>query len=119
MITASVMKELRKRMRHSNYRSTFKVRSSHQRCSIRKAVLWNFAKSTGKHLCQSLFFNKVAGLFYRTPPEYCVCNVKIAKHEMYRVLLTLDGLSENIKHTILTYLFYLFYLQLYLMLVRQ
>ena len=28
----------------------------------KKAVLGNFAKFTGKHLCQSLFFNKVAGL---------------------------------------------------------
>ena len=36
-------------------------RSSHQRCSLRKGVLRNFAKFTGKHLCQSLFFNKVAG----------------------------------------------------------
>ena len=26
----------------------------------KKDVLWNFAKFTGKHLCQSLFFNKVA-----------------------------------------------------------
>ena len=26
-----------------------------------KGVLRNFAKFTGKHLCQSLFFNKVAG----------------------------------------------------------
>ena len=48
----------------------------------KKGVLRNFAKFTGKHLCQSLFFNKVAGLrpvfmwilrnfleqlFYRTP----------------------------------------------------
>ena len=30
--------------------------------SVRKGVLRNFAKFTGKHLCQSLFFNKVAGL---------------------------------------------------------
>ena len=37
-------------------------RSSHQRCSIRKGVLRNFAKFTGKRLCQSLFFNNVAGL---------------------------------------------------------
>ena len=50
----------------------------------KKGVLKNFAKFTGKHLCQSLFFNKVASLrpttlskeslwhrctfFYRTPP---------------------------------------------------
>ena len=27
-----------------------------------KGVLRNFVKFTGKHLCQSLFFNKVAGL---------------------------------------------------------
>ena len=26
-----------------------------------KGVFRNFAKFTGKHLCQSLFFNKVAG----------------------------------------------------------
>ena len=37
-------------------------RSSHRRCSITKGVLRNFAKFTAKHLCQSLFFNKVAGL---------------------------------------------------------
>ena len=34
-------------------------RSSHRGCSVRKSVLRNFAKFTGKHLCQSLFFNKV------------------------------------------------------------
>ena len=33
-------------------------RSSHQICSIEIGVLKNFAKFTGKHLCQSLFFNK-------------------------------------------------------------
>ena len=37
-------------------------RSSHQRCSIRKGVLRNFTKFRGKHLCQSLFFNRVADL---------------------------------------------------------
>ena len=39
-----------------------KNRSSHQRCPVRKGVLRNFAKFTGKQLCKSLFFNKVAGL---------------------------------------------------------
>ena len=40
-----------------------------------KGVLGNFAKFTGKHLCQSLLFNKVSSLnfkehffFYRPPP---------------------------------------------------
>ena len=37
------------------------IRNSHQRCSVRKGVLRNFAKFTGKHLCQAVFFNKVAG----------------------------------------------------------
>ena len=37
-------------------------RSIHRRCSVRKSVFRNFAKFTGKHLCQSLFFNKVADL---------------------------------------------------------
>ena len=37
-------------------------RSSSRRCSVRKDVLRNLAKFTGKHLCQSLYFNKVTGL---------------------------------------------------------
>ena len=37
-------------------------RSSQQRRSVSKCVLRNFAKFTGKHVCQSLFFNKNAGL---------------------------------------------------------
>ena len=43
-------------------------RSSHQRCSVKKGVLRNFAKFTGKYLCQCLFFNKVAGL---RPAKFC------------------------------------------------
>ena len=42
-----------------------KVKSLHseavtQKCSVKKCVFRNFAKFTGKRLCQSLFFNKVA-----------------------------------------------------------
>ena len=44
-----------------NQHEGIKNRSSHQRCSIR-GVIRNFTKFTRKHLCQSLFFNKVAGL---------------------------------------------------------
>ena len=36
-------------------------RSSRPEVSCKKDVLRNFAKFTGKHLCQNLFFNKVAG----------------------------------------------------------
>ena len=35
------------------------VRSCHQRCSVRKDILRNFAQFAGKQLCQSLFFKKV------------------------------------------------------------
>ena len=38
-----------------------KHRSSHQRYAVRKGFLRNFAKFTGKHLRQSLYFNRVAG----------------------------------------------------------
>ena len=34
-------------------------RSSHWRCAIKKGVVKNFAKFTGKHQCQSVFFSKV------------------------------------------------------------
>ena len=40
----------------------YSTRSSHRRCSVKKGVLRNLTKFTGKHLHQSLFFNKVAGL---------------------------------------------------------
>ena len=36
--------------------SSVLYRSSHRRCSIKKGALKSFAKYTGKHLCQSLFF---------------------------------------------------------------
>ena len=55
------------------YRKPFKsktsknFRSSHRMCSLRKCVLRNFAKCKGKHLCQSLFFNNVAGLRFFRP----------------------------------------------------
>ena len=38
------------------------VRSCRPEVFCKKDVLRNFAKSIGKHLCQSLFFNKVASL---------------------------------------------------------
>ena len=67
------------------------TRSSHHRCPIIKDVLVNFAKFTGKHLCQSLFLNKVAGLrpmicqglsaiFIITKLQHKSCNIFIIKH---------------------------------------
>ena len=49
------------------------ARSSHWRSSVKKDVLKNFSKFTGKHLCQSLFFIEAADFtfFYRTAPDDC------------------------------------------------
>ena len=80
---------IRKRFQYCEvYKNT---RSSHQRCSIIKGVLRNVAKFTGKHLCQSLFLNKVAGLkpmiyqglsgiFIITKLQHKSCNIFVIKH---------------------------------------
>ena len=51
-----------------------KYRSSHPEVFCEKGVLINFAKFTGKHLRQSLFFNKVAGacIFYILIKNFCI-----------------------------------------------
>ena len=41
--------------------------STHLRFSVKKGVLRNFAKLTGKPLCQSLFLKKVASIKPATP----------------------------------------------------
>ena len=41
----------------------WKYRSSRPEVFCKKGVIRNFAKFPGKHLCQRLFFNKVAGLW--------------------------------------------------------
>ena len=47
-------------------------RSSRSEVFCKKSALRNFAKFTGKHLCQSLFFNKIAGLRQNTSGG-CFC----------------------------------------------
>ena len=69
----------------------FNIKSSHRRCSVRKVFLEISQNSHEKNLCQSLFFNKVAGketlaqvffceiwetkktFSYRTPLGNCFC----------------------------------------------
>ena len=62
-------------------------KSSHQRCSMKKSVLRNFAKLTGKHLCQSLCqrpkacnFIKKEILIQMFPCEFC----KISENTFFR-----------------------------------
>ena len=50
----------------------------------KKGVLRNFTKFTGKHLCQSLFFNKVAQVFSR---EFCEISKNSFFTEPRRLLL--------------------------------
>ena len=45
-----------------NVRCLLVLEAVYRRCSVKKGVPRNFAKFPGKHLCQRLFFNKVAGL---------------------------------------------------------
>ena len=80
-----------------------------QKQPIKKDVLKNFTKFTGKHRCESLFFNKVAGLspitllkkvaqvfscefckilkniyLYRTPPDDCFWKCKFWEYSCCR-----------------------------------
>ena len=61
MITYPISSNLYKKISLQYYRlyNFPSFRSSQWRCSVRKSVLRNFVKFTGKHLWQSLFFNKV------------------------------------------------------------
>ena len=47
-------------------RKHLKTRSSRPEVVFKKVALKNFAKVIGKHLCWSLFFNKVAEIFKNT-----------------------------------------------------
>ena len=58
-------------------------RSSHRRRSVKKRVLRNFAKFTGKHLCQSLFLIKKETLAKVFPCEFC----EISKNSFFAVNL--------------------------------
>ena len=40
-------------------------KSSHRRCSVKKGVLKNFTKFTGRHLGKRLFFNKKGTLYIK------------------------------------------------------
>ena len=50
---------LKKEKTEKKFHST---RSSHPEVFCKKSVLKSFTKFKGKHLCRSLFFNKIAGL---------------------------------------------------------
>ena len=78
-------------------------RNSHRRCSARKGVLRNFAKFTGKHLCQSLFFVLSPEtllkkrLWHRCfPMNFCVKNTFFTEH-LWTTASKLSSLLEWLK----------------------
>ena len=71
-------------------------RSSHLRCSVRKGVVRNFAKFTGKHLCQSLFFNKISFIKKVTLTQVCSCEFcEISKNTLFTDHLRVTTSEES------------------------
>ena len=60
-------------------------------CSMKKDVLRNFAKLTGKHLCQSLFFNKVAATLLKKRLLHRCFPANFAKFRRTRFLQNTSG----------------------------
>ena len=63
------------------------MRKQSQECSVKKGALRNFAKFTGKHLCQRLLFNKVAGLSQVLSCEFCEISKPFLQNTSGRLLL--------------------------------
>ena len=83
------------------------LRSSHWRCSVRKGVLRNVVKFTEKHLWQSLFFNKFAGLcnFIKkeTLPQVFFCEFcDISKNTFYTEHLWVTASDHCVKYRNIT-----------------
>ena len=85
-------------------------RSIHWMCSVKKDFLRNFAKFTGKHMCQGLFFNKVTSMRHATLLRKRLWNrcfsVKFTKflrtpflQNTSRRLLLVSGASSSINHS--------------------
>ena len=69
---------------------------------MKKGVLRNFTKFTGKHVCQSLFFNKVAGLGLKKETlaqvfscEFC----EISKNTIFTEHLRTTASDSDFKRT--------------------
>ena len=94
-----------------NKTTSWNYNSNHRSCSVRKGVLRNFAKLTGKDLCQGHFFNKVAGsctLFKKETPsqvfscEFCEISSNIFFTEHLQV--TVSEITQMITISFLPYI---------------
>ena len=70
-------------------------RSCHWRCSVKEWVFKNFTIFTGKHLCQSLFFNKVAGVFLNKVAVFYSIHYKFFTENEACLLLTFFICLQN------------------------
>ena len=70
-------------------------RSSRQEVFCKKGVLRNFSKITRKHLRQSLFFNKVAGLRHRCFPVNFAKFLRTPFFTEHRWLLLITAQAER------------------------
>ena len=80
---------------------TVLLRSIHPEVFYEKSALRNFEKFTGKHLCQSLFFNKVAGLrpvslLKKTLAQAFFCEFCKIFKDTFRYRIPLMAASVNI-----------------------
>ena len=102
----------------AHWKNQCRTRSSHQRCSARKGVLRNSAKSTGKHLCHTglrpatslkkrlwhrcflvNFVKFLRTLFYRTPPGDCFSRTNMSML-YYETSMNIDILLTYLLKTV-------------------
>ena len=76
-----------------------KSKSSHRRCSVRKGALRNFAKITGKHLYQSVFFIKKKALAQVFSCGFCKISCNFIKKEALVFCCEFCKISKNIFFT--------------------
>ena len=83
-------------------------RNSHRRFSIKKGLLKSLVKFTRKHLRQSVFFNKVAGLnfakFLRTP------FLQNTSRQLLLKMFWFKSYTRNGKNGLLKYIYTLFFI---------
>ena len=89
----------------NNFNNYCADRNSHRRFSVKKVVVRNFRKFTGKHLCQRLFFDKVADLrpehlLHRTlPVAACDCTnwTLLLQYKTMKSVPVYKGMLEMIR----------------------
>ena len=77
-------------------------RSSHQRCSVKKGILRNFVKFTGKCLWRSLFLSKKDTLAQLHSWEFCEISKKNFSIEHLRTTASVFNNQGHFIHILLT-----------------